>query len=149
MAHRAAGADPLSVGDLWERRVQAVDVIGRGARVAAQQLSSVFAHPAELHVVVVLLHLSGVPVVLLAVRGLLSGLPLNALLLLRRRKNSFTLEYCGTVFLYVVVMLLTQCGQLQVPSGAFSMSGSRQTMWYALGQVSHRMISPPCWQTSQ
>lgn len=46
-------------------------------------------------------------------------------------------------------MVLTQCGQLQVPSGAFSMSGSRQTMWYALGQVSHRMISPPCWHTSQ
>lgn len=45
--------------------------------------------------------------------------------------------------------LLTQCGQLHLPSGAFSSSGSRQTRWYALGQVSHRMISPPCWQTSQ
>lgn len=45
--------------------------------------------------------------------------------------------------------ILTQCGQLHVPSGAFSMSGSRQTIWYALGQVSHKIISPPCWQTSQ
>lgn len=25
--------------------------------------------------------------------------------------------------------VLTQCGQLHLPSGAFSMSGSRQTMW--------------------
>lgn len=46
-------------------------------------------------------------------------------------------------------VVLTQCGQLHLPSGAFSSSGSRQTRWYALGQVSHRMISPPCWQTSQ
>lgn len=84
-AHRAAGADPLSVGDLWERRVQAVDVVGRRTRVAAQQLSSVFAHPAELHVVVVLLHLSGIAVVLLTLRALLPGLPLDALLLLESK----------------------------------------------------------------
>lgn len=87
-AHRAAGADPLSVGDLGERRVQAVDVVGRGARVAAQQLPAVFAHPAELHVVVVLLHLSGVAVVLLGVRALLPGLPLDALLLLGEKKKN-------------------------------------------------------------
>lgn len=84
-AHRAAGADPLPVGDLGERRVQAVDVVGRGARVAAEQLPSVFAHPAELHVVVVLLHLSGVDVVLFAVRAFLPGLPLDALLLLGKK----------------------------------------------------------------
>lgn len=66
LTHRAAGADPLSVGDLGERRVEAVDVVRRGARVAAEQLSSVFTHSAELHVVVVLLHLSSVAVVLLA-----------------------------------------------------------------------------------
>ena len=39
---------------------------------------------------------------------------------------------------------LTQCGQLHLPSGACSNSGSRQTRWYARGQVSHRIISPPC-----
>lgn len=53
--HRAAGADPLPVGDLGQRRVQAVDVVGGGAGVAAQQLPAVFAHATELHVVVVVL----------------------------------------------------------------------------------------------
>lgn len=44
---------------------------------------------------------------------------------------------------------LSQCGQLHFPSGASSNSGSKQTKWYALGQVSHKIISPPCWHTSQ
>lgn len=57
-------------------------MVGRGARVAAQQLTAIFAHPAELHVVVVLLHLSSIAVVLLNVRALLPGLPLDALFLL-------------------------------------------------------------------
>lgn len=59
-----------------------MDVVGRGTRVAAQQLAAIFAHPAELHVVVVLLHLSSIAVVLLTVRALLPGLPLDALFLL-------------------------------------------------------------------
>lgn len=80
--HRAAGADPLSVGDLWEWRVEAVDVVGRGAGVATEELSSVFTHPAELHVMVVLLHLSSLAVVLLTFWALLPGLPLDALFLL-------------------------------------------------------------------
>jgi len=56
--HLAAGADPLSVGDLGERRVEAVDVVGRRAGVTTQKLSSIFTNSAELHVVIVLLHLS-------------------------------------------------------------------------------------------
>lgn len=59
-----------------------MDVVGRGTRVAAQQLAAVLAHAAELHVVVVLLHLTGIAVVLLGLGALLSGLPLDALLLL-------------------------------------------------------------------
>lgn len=57
-------------------------MVGRGAGVTAEELSSVFTHPAELHVVVVLLHLSSLTVILLSLRGLLPGLPLDALLLL-------------------------------------------------------------------
>jgi len=49
----------------------------------------------------------------------------------------------------ILMMMLTQCGQLHLPSGACSSSGSRQTRWYALGHVSHKIISPPCWHTSQ
>ena len=45
--------------------------------------------------------------------------------------------------------LTSQWGHDHLPSGASSSSGSRQQRWYALGQVSQRMISPPCWQTSQ
>lgn len=43
----------------------------------------------------------------------------------------------------------SQCGHDHLPSGVSSSSGSKQTRWYARGQVSHSMISPPCWHTSQ
>lgn len=54
-AHRASGTQPLSIGDLRQRRVETVDVVGGGAGVTAQQLAAVFTHPTELHVVVILL----------------------------------------------------------------------------------------------
>ena len=55
VTNRASWTQPLSVGDLWQRRVETVDVVRRGAGVATQQFTSVFAHPTELHVVVILL----------------------------------------------------------------------------------------------
>ena len=65
-----------------------MQVVGGGARVAAQQLAAIFAHAAELHVVVVLLHL---PLnsprllrLLFPVRALLTRLPLDALLFLEK-----------------------------------------------------------------
>ena len=59
LTHGASGTEPLSVGDLGQRRVQAVDVIRRGAGVAAQQLATIFANSTELHVVVLLLVVPG------------------------------------------------------------------------------------------
>jgi len=88
--HRAAGADPLPVGDLGQRGVQAVDVVRGGARVAAQQLAAVLAHAAELHVVVVLLLLLLLRLAQLLLplrrRGL-PRLPLDALLLLQEEEG--------------------------------------------------------------
>lgn len=85
-AHLAAGADPLSVGNLGERRVQAVDVVGGGAGVTAEQLSAVLTHSAELNVVVVfLLHaiISSVVIILpFSLGQIISSLPLDPLLLL-------------------------------------------------------------------
>ena len=59
-----ARAVPDSVGHDLERRVDAVDVVGRGAAVAAQQFPTVFTHSAKFHVVVLLLLLD--PLTLLA-----------------------------------------------------------------------------------
>lgn len=85
-AHLAAGADPFSIGDLGERRVEAVDVVGGGAGVTAKQLSPVLTHTAELNVVVVfLLHPFIPPVVIVLTFGLgqiIPGFPLDSLLLL-------------------------------------------------------------------
>ena len=81
----AAGADPLSVGDLGQGGVETVDVVGGGAGVAAQQLSSVFAHAAVLDVeVVLLLRAILLPVLILALHlgEIVPGLPLDPLLLL-------------------------------------------------------------------
>lgn len=62
VADRASWTQPLSVGNLWQRRVQTVDVVGGRAGVAAQQLAAVFTHPTELHVVVVfVVHPGGDP----------------------------------------------------------------------------------------
>lgn len=84
--HFAAGADPFSIGDFRERRVEAVDVIGGGAGVTAKQLPSILAHPAVLDVVVVfLLHSFISPVFLIlsfTLREIIPGLPLDPLLLL-------------------------------------------------------------------
>lgn len=98
-AHRAPRAQPLAVGDLGQRRVEAMDVVGGGAGVAAQQLATVFAHAAELHVVVVLLlgrRPSGhahpdadlrddpvLAVLLKVLKVLVLGLPLDSLFLLQ------------------------------------------------------------------
>lgn len=85
-AHLAAGADPFSIGDFGERRVEAVDVVGGGASVTAKQLPSILAHTAELNVVVVLLLHPFIPPVFLvlpfSIREIISGLPLDPLLLL-------------------------------------------------------------------
>lgn len=86
-AHHAAWADPFPVGYLGEGGVEAVDVVGGGTGVTAQQLSSILTHPAELYVMVILLlypslippHLLVLP---LSLRQLLSGLPLDPLFLL-------------------------------------------------------------------
>lgn len=84
--HLAAGADPFSIGDFRERRVEAVDVVGGGAGVTAKQLPSVLAHPAELNVVVVFFLHPFIPPVFLVfpfgLRELIPGLPLDPLLLL-------------------------------------------------------------------
>lgn len=84
--HLAAGADPFSIRDFRERRVEAVDVVGGGAGVTAQQLPSILAHPAELNVVVVFfLHPFIPPVFLIlpfSLREIIPGLPLDPLLLL-------------------------------------------------------------------
>lgn len=85
-AHLAAGADPFSIGDFRERRVEAVDVVGGGAGVTAKQLPSILAHPAELNVVVVFLFHPFIPPVFIilpfGLREIISGLPLDPLLLL-------------------------------------------------------------------
>lgn len=82
----AAGADPFSIRDFGERRVEAVDVVGGGAGVTAQQLSSILAHPAEFNVVVILLlHPFISPVFFIlpfTIREIILGLPLDAFFLL-------------------------------------------------------------------
>lgn len=85
-AHLAAGADPFSIGDFRERRVEAVDVVGGGAGVTAKQLPSILTHPTELNVVVVFFLHPFIPSVFFilhfGLRKLLPGLPLDPLLLL-------------------------------------------------------------------
>lgn len=107
--HLAAGADPLSIRDFGERRVEAVDVVGGGAGVTAQQLPAILAHPAELNVVVVLfLHPLVPPVILIfpfSLREFVPGLPLDALLLLMAE-----LQTAGVVFMH-------SCGRARVSEG--------------------------------
>ena len=64
LTYITARAVPDSVGHDLEGRVDAVDVVGRGAAVAAQQFPAVFTHSAKFHVVVLLLLLD--PLTLLA-----------------------------------------------------------------------------------
>lgn len=97
--YRAPWAEPLPVRDFRQRWVEAVNVVGGGAGVAAQQLAAVFANSAEFHVVVVLLlgrRPSGhahphaelrddpfLAVLLEILKVLVFGLPLDSLFLLR------------------------------------------------------------------
>jgi len=81
-SHHAARTQPLPVGDLGQRRVEAVDVVGGRAGVAAQQLPSVFTHPAELQVVVLFLAYR-----LLLFLLLILSLPLDPLFLLEGRRG--------------------------------------------------------------
>lgn len=77
-AHHAAWTQPLPIGYLRERWVETVDVVRRWAGVTTQQLSSIFADSAKLHVVILFLADR-----LLLLLLLILGLPLDTLLLLR------------------------------------------------------------------
>lgn len=77
-AHHAPWTQPLAIGDLRKRRVEAVNVVGGRAGVTAQQLSTIFTHSAELHVVVLFL------TYLLLLLFLTLGLPLDPLFFLRK-----------------------------------------------------------------
>lgn len=143
--HSTARAEPFTVWDLGQRRVEAVQVVGGGAGVAAEQLPAVLAHAAELHVVVLLLLAAALLLLLLVVLRL----PLDPFLLLlgesRQRPPGPRLLHRGpgpdarppprrlpTCCPERPARLcrgLTQCGQLHLPSGALSSSGSRQTRW--------------------
>ncbi|TNN41261.1 hypothetical protein EYF80_048569 [Liparis tanakae] len=81
-AGSGARTQPLPVGDLGQRRVEAVDVVGGRTGVAAQQLPSVFTHPAELQVVVLFLAYR-----LLLFLLLILSLPLDPLFLLEGRRG--------------------------------------------------------------
>ena len=76
--HSTARAEPFTVWDLGQRRVEAVQVVGGGAGVAAEQLAAILAHSAELHVVILLLLAASLLLLLLV----LLRLPLYPLLLL-------------------------------------------------------------------
>lgn len=76
--HSTARAEPFTVWDLGQRRVEAVQVVGGGAGVAAEQLAAVLAHATELHVVVLLFLAAALLLVVLVVLRL----PLDPLLLL-------------------------------------------------------------------
>lgn len=55
LTYCTAGTEPFAIGNLRKWWVQAVDVVGRGTGVTAQQFSTVLANSAELHVMVILL----------------------------------------------------------------------------------------------
>lgn len=80
--HCASGTQPLAVWDVRQRGVEAVDMVGGDARVAAQELPTVLAHTAVLHVVILLLLLPLLLALLFVLFLFLLGLPLDPLLLL-------------------------------------------------------------------
>ena len=156
--HSTARAEPFTVWDLGQRRVEAVQVVGRGAGVAAEQLAAVLAHAAELHVVVLLLLAAALVLVVVVVLRL----PLDPFLLLEEGGVQVEAPWARTppppwcnppshsqpphvlpgedhagvwktrtdkTPTPGVCQGLTQWGQLHLPSGAFSSSGSRQTRW--------------------
>lgn len=81
--HCTARAEPFTVWYLWQGRVQAVQVVGRWARVAAQQLPSILTDTAELHVVILLFFTTFLFLILI-----LLWLPLDPLLLLGENTQS-------------------------------------------------------------
>jgi hypothetical protein len=85
VTYSTAGTEPFAVWDLWQRGVQAVDVVGRRACVTAQELPAVLADATEFHVMVILLF--WVPPDffqnLLTLRIVLLSFPLDPLLLLQ------------------------------------------------------------------
>lgn len=92
--YRAPRAQPLAVGDVGQRGVQAVDVVGGDAGVTAQQLSAVLAYSTVLHVVVLFLLLAFLPLLLILLL-LLLGLPLYPFLLLEAESRKREVEEEG------------------------------------------------------
>lgn len=76
--HCTAWAEPFTVRDLRQRRVEAVQVVGRRTGITAQELATVLAHSAELHVVILLF----LAAALLLFFIIILRLPLDPLLLL-------------------------------------------------------------------
>lgn len=76
--HCTARAEPFTVRDLRQRRVEAVQVVGGGTSITAQKLATVLAHAAELHVVILLLLATALLLFLI----IILRLPLDPLLLL-------------------------------------------------------------------
>lgn len=99
-AHHAAWTQPLPVGYLGERWVEAVDVVGGWAGVTAQQLSSIFAHSAKLHVVILFLAWC-----LLFLLLLVFGLPLDTLLLLRDTGRHRFGEGCSRGLTWIILFV--------------------------------------------
>lgn len=102
-----------------------MQVVGGRTGVTAQQLPSILTDPTELHVVILLLLAAFLFLLLLIFR-----LPLDALLLLGKhsQRNAEGFHHPPTCT-HPAPTPLTQWGQLHLPSGAFSSSGSRQTRW--------------------
>lgn len=92
VTHHAAWAQPLPIGYLRQWRVEAVDMVGGGAGVTAQQLPSVFTHSAELQVVVLFLNRN-----LFFLIVIIFGLPLDALLLLNAQMRDSDNVYFSTM----------------------------------------------------
>lgn len=99
--HLAAGADPFSVGDLRKRRIEAVDVVGGGAGVTAEQLSPILTHTAKLDVVIVFLLQPFIPPVIIilpfGIRQIVPCFPLDPLLLLEAESQTGGGVYVGWV----------------------------------------------------
>jgi hypothetical protein len=95
--HHAAWAQPLPIGYLRQGRVEAVDMIGGGAGVTAQQLPSIFTHSAELQVVILFLNRNLLLLILIII---IFGLPLDALLLLNAQmRDSDNVLCCNNALL--------------------------------------------------
>lgn len=76
--HSTARAEPFTIRDLRQRRVEAVQMVRGGTGIATQELATVLAHAAELHVIILLLLTAALLFFLIVVLRL----PLDPLLLL-------------------------------------------------------------------